>query len=136
MSTTNNSVIFQGLLVAIANLLPNAPQVASFDFQNPTLQLPNGFYYNPSFQLISGAATFVPFPPNMTTAFLFAALNLSTANPMSVGFSVSGASAGSFTLGPGGFCVFGDPSFQGLGFSSFSLTMSLGNGQASIFVGG
>ena len=60
MPTQNMQLILQGILAVTNNTIQNAPQISTFDFQNPTLGA-NSLFFDPFFQAPTTSAS-VPLP--------------------------------------------------------------------------
>jgi hypothetical protein len=132
MSTPNINCILQGILAVTNNLAPNAPQVASIDLQNPTL---NGtvFFYEQYLQATTtGVGQGMPGPAGK--AFVVLVQNLSTTSELQVTVTPTGGTPTTFTYGPGGVFIHFDPTEDGTGISALTLTGVGGTVPCSVLV--
>lgn len=136
MPTPNIQIILQAIAAVTNNLLSNAPQIITFDFNSPTLPsgagLGTGVYYEPYFQAASiGSAVSLP----AASVFAILVQNLSLTANLTITYTPTGGAAASVTLGPSGMFILFDPSETGTGFSALTLTGVGGTVSAAVLVG-
>ena len=123
MSTPNINCILQAIVVVTDQKASNFPQIASFDFQNPSL--PSGanggtvVYWEPYFQA-STIGSSVPLPAQITYGLFIRNLSL-TAN-VNLTYTPAASVPTTIFLGPGGVFVYFDPSEAGTGITAITLT--------------
>lgn len=104
MSTPNINCILQAVLAAQNNLISPPPQIATFDFGNPTFPAA-GLIFEPYFQV--GTSVIVP---SLPASPLYALLvqNLSLTASVNLSVTPNGSSITTVVLGPGTSTVPGD----------------------------
>ena len=143
MSTPNINCILQALAVVTDQNATNFPQIASFDFQNPTLPSSgapagsgSGVFWEPYFQATVGG-TSVPFPAGpggITKAYGLFVQNKSATATITVTYTPFGGGPTSIVIGPGGLVIIFDPSEAGTGISSAVIAGTGGTVAASVLV--
>lgn len=102
----------------------NFPQIATFNFQNPTL--PSGAtggtvaYWEPYFQAIAITGAAVPMPAQIVYGLFIKNLSL-TAN-VNLTYTPAASVPTTIFLGPGGIFIYFDPSEAGTGITAATLT--------------
>ena len=106
MSTPNINCILQAVIAAQNNLLSPSPQIATFDFGNPTYPA-TSMFFEPYF-----LATNSYVPPSLPGATIWglAVQNTSASANLGISYTPSGATTQSINLGPGALFIYWDPS--------------------------
>lgn len=133
MANPNINVIFQAIVAVTNNLLSNAPQIASFDFGNPTLA-GTEFSFLPGFQAANGTGTNVPLPASVIYGIFVQ--NIGT-SPLQVIVTPNGALATTpMVIGTNGAFILFDPAeVSGSGFTALKLiSVSSGAGPATVLL--
>jgi hypothetical protein len=137
MSSPNINVIFQAIAVVTNQQVSNAPQVATFDFANPTLPIGStggtAFVYNPQVQALTSPGTTVTLPATVYAIFV---QNLSTSTGIvQVVVTPNGQFATSpMPIGPNGVFVLFDPGETAGGFTALKLTAITGTVPCAVLV--
>ena len=131
MPTQNMQLILQGILAVTNNTIQNAPQISTFDFQNPTLGA-NSLFFDPFFQAPTTSAS-VPLPA--TVCYCAIIQNNSASTILGVVFTPVGFSSTEVRIGPGGICIpVFDPLETGDGINFLELIGIGGTAVASVLV--
>jgi hypothetical protein len=135
VSTPNINCILQALAVVTDQNTTNFPQIASFDFQNPTLPSAatggTGVYWEPYFQATVGGVV-VPLPAAKIFGLLIK--NLSATSNLTVQYTPAAGLPAPVTVGPGGVFIYFDPSEAGQGITAATLFGVGGTVSASVLV--